>query len=172
VTVTVTTVFNKDACALVFCDFVLGCLCLFVLHFSAVFTRPATGNPPFFGEVSSFGDCRPFETFSAASLRGRADGWERFVSCVCLRLFVSGVCFVLCFLLFVTLYTYPLSYKLYIHTCINTCMLAYIHTYTHTYIHTYFCLYTLLRTFFKSHFVFRCLSDSFQNKVLFKLEGP
>jgi hypothetical protein len=121
--------------------FLCFCTCVSLLVRAWPLSRfHARCNPPLFGEFSSFGDCRPFETFSAAVLRDRADGWERFVSCVCVRLFVSCDCFVLCqsFLLFVTLYTHPLSYKLYIHTYMH----KYMHACIHTYIHTFVCIHS------------------------------
>jgi hypothetical protein len=117
------------------------CLCLSVLDLLAVFTRAAT--PPFFGEVSSCGDCRPFETFSAAALRpgGAVLTAGSDLSLVSVFVCLSQMSVLSCVfrrLLFVTLHTHALSYKLYIHIYIH----KYMHACMHAYMHTFVCIHS------------------------------
>ena len=105
-----------------------------MLDLSAVFTRAAT--PPSSAKfrlleivVLSRLRLSPQPPFGAVLTAG-----SDLSHCVCVRLFISSVCFVF---LFVCLSSY-----IHIHSLINC---TYIHTYIHKYIHA--CIHTYIHTF-------------------------
>ena len=133
------------ACALVFCVFVLVCLCLFVLDLSAVFTRAAT--PPCSAnfrllEIVVPSRLSPQPSFGTV-LKAGSD-----LSLVSVFVCLSQVSVLSCvfFCLSPYIHIHPRINCTYIDTCINTCMLACMHTYILLSVYTFFVcgsLYTL-----------------------------
>ncbi len=116
------------ACALVFCVFVLVCLCLFVPDLSAVFTRAAT--PPSSAnfrllEIVVLSRLSPQPPFGTVLTAGSG------LSLVSVFVCLSHVSVLSCvfFRLSPYVHIHSLINCTYIHTCINTCMHACMHTY-------------------------------------------